>query len=329
MTPFLYKVADAFYTEYGSELYKHTFVFPNRRAAMFFQKYLAEIAGKPLFSPIIITIQELFASLSSYQQADRIEMLVILYNHYLKISGSTESFDDFLFWGDMLINDFDDTDKFMVDARELFRNVYNFKTLDDDLTHLGELQVEAIRRFWNNFMPVEGNETKEKFQETWKILYDLYEAFRFTLHENGRAYEGMMYREVVEQTRSGELNHEPTAGYVFVGFNALTLTEIKLMEFLRDSGQGDFYWDYESVFVHDELNRASFWVKENLSRFPSKLNFNGLKDTALEKDVASEKKGFKTNIEVVGVPSGVGQAKHISHIISNLIDKGEIRFEII
>jgi len=84
MTPFLYNVAEVFYAQYGNGLHRHTFVLPNRRAGIFLQKYLAEIAGKPLFSPTMLTIQELFASLSPYQLADRIEMLVMLYNHYGK-----------------------------------------------------------------------------------------------------------------------------------------------------------------------------------------------------------------------------------------------------
>lgn len=185
MTPFLYKVAELFLKEYGSDLYKHTFVFPNRRAAMFFQKYLAEIAEKPLFSPSTLTIQELFSSFSSFQQADRIEMLVMLHKHYIKISGSDESFDDFLYWGEMLLNDFDDVDKYLVDAKQLFRNVHNFRSLDDDLSYLNEKQIEAIRRFWTNFMPAEGSTTKEKFQETWKILYELYDSFRGDLIQLG------------------------------------------------------------------------------------------------------------------------------------------------
>lgn len=99
MIPFLYRVAETFYSEYLNEVYRLTFVFPNKRAGVFFQKYLAEIAGKPVFSPRIITIQELFESLSVYRIADRTEMLVMLYGEYIRISRSEESFDDFLYWG--------------------------------------------------------------------------------------------------------------------------------------------------------------------------------------------------------------------------------------
>jgi hypothetical protein len=313
MTPFLYKVAEVFYARLGNELYRHTFVFPNRRAGVFFQKYLAEIAGKPLFSPTIITIQELFANLSSCQPADRIEMLVMLYDHYGKISGSDESFDDFLYWGEMLLNDFDDVDKYLVDAKQLFRNVHDFRSLDDDLSHLTGEQIDAIRRFWTHFMPVEGNETKQRFQETWKVLYELYNAFRAELTEKGHAYEGMMFREVAGRAQAKEVTEWGAERFVFVGLNALTPAETVLMEHLRNLGMADFYWDYDSPFMHDTQNRASFRVKENLSRFPSTCTLDGF-----------GKKTEKTKIDLIGVSSGVGQAKHLTQILSELIASGEI-----
>lgn len=320
MTPFLYKVAKVFLKKHGSDLYRYKFVFPNRRAAMFFQKYLAEIAGKPMFSPTMLTIQELFGSFSFYQSADRIEMLVMLYNHFIKISGSTETFDDFLYWGEMLLNDFDDADKYMVDTKQLFKNVSDLKSIDDDMTHLDENQVEAIRRFWKNFMPAEGNKTKEKFQETWKILYELYDSFRNELKEKKRAYEGMIFRDVAEKAKDTILEDLITDNFVFVGFNALTPSEIELMEYLKSIGKTDFYWDYDSPFVHENLNRASLRVKENLEQFPSNHELKEGDFNLIESQIAES----KTKIEVIGVPSGVGQAKHLSQIISDLIESGDI-----
>ena len=312
MTPFLYKVAKLFYSKYGSELHKHTFVFPNRRAAMFLRKFLTEITGKPLFSPAMLTIQELFGSLSSYRQADKIEMLVILYRHFQSISGSEESFDDFLFWGEMLLNDFDDVDKYLVDEEQLFINVHDFRSLDDDLTHLDETQIEAMRRFWHNFMPVEGNDTKEKFHETWKILLQLYNSLRGELHDKGIAYEGMIFRDVAERASKNELEFSNDESFIFVGFNLLTPSESNLFNYLKRKGIADFYWDYESPLVHDELNRASFRIKDNLRLFPSKYDLESTDDQ------------IKSKIELIGVPSGVGQAKQVSNIITDLINKGEI-----
>ena len=113
MTPFLYIIAKIFYGQYGDRLYTRTFVFPNRRAGLFFQKYLAEIAGKPLFSPTILTIQELFEGFSPYRSSEKVELLVLLHRLYGEISGSDEPFDDFLYWGEMLLSDFNDVDKYL------------------------------------------------------------------------------------------------------------------------------------------------------------------------------------------------------------------------
>ncbi|QRX64382.1 PD-(D/E)XK nuclease family protein [Dysgonomonadaceae bacterium zrk40] len=313
MIPFLTQVAALFHQMRGNELYKETFVFPNRRAGVFFQKYLAEIAGKPLFSPRVITISELFTSLSPYRSADRIEMLVTLYNRYREISRSEESFDDFLYWGEMLLNDFDDTDKYLADARQLYRNVHDYRSLDDDLSHLTEEQIMAIRRFWNHFMPIEGNETKERFHQTWKILYDLYSSFRDSLKAKGVAYEGMMFREVAERAKRGDIDAPDNGGVVFVGLNALTPAETVLMEHLRNRGVADFYWDYDSPLVQEESNRASFRVKENLLRFPSKHQLPFV-----------DQECVKPQVELVGISSGVGQARHVTRILSELAASGRI-----
>ncbi len=308
MISFLHQIAALYHEKSGNELYRETFVFPNRRAGAFFQKQLAEIAGKPLFSPRVITISELFASLSSYRPADRIEMLVMLYNRYREVSGSEESFDDFLYWGEMLLNDFDDTDKYMADAGQLYRNVHDFRSLDDDLSHLTEEQVTAIRRFWSHFMPMEGNETKERFHQTWMILYELYCSFRAALHQKGMAYEGMMFREVAERAKAGEMMNSDTTRYVFVGLHALTPAETVLMEQLRNRGLADFYWDYDSPFLQDEKNRASYRVRENRSQFPSRYS---LPHTDHEK--------VKPQVELIGISSGVGQARHVTQILSELV----------
>lgn len=317
MTPFLYKIARVFYLHYGDELYKYTFVFPNRRAGFFFQKYLVEIAGKPLFSPSIITIQELFASMSSYRSADKIEMLVILYDQFRRISSSSETFDDFLYWGEMLLNDFNDVDKYMAEAKQLFRNVSDLRSMEDDLTHLNEKQIEAIRRFWTHFMPVGESDVKQKFQETWRILYDLYTSFRNELQEKGIGYEGMILREVAERARTGTLDlgkeTSPAGSFVFVGLNAITPAETVLLEYLKNIGVADFYWDYDSPQVQDPQNRASLWVNENLSKFPSRFVLH-----------TDQERNLKTKIELIGIPSGVGQAKHLSRILSQLIETGAI-----
>lgn len=312
MTPFLYRIAKTFYTEYGDSLYMHTFVFPNRRAGLFFQKYLAEISAKPLFSPKIVTINEFIEQLSSYQLVDRIDLLVRLYDIFISISKSDESFDDFVYWGEMLLNDFDDVDKYMIDATQLFTNVTDLKSIDDHATYLSEEQIAAIRQFWTNFMPYENSNTKKEFIETWQVLSPLYAQFKDELQANGLAYQGMIYREVAEKAKSDELTNLPDGEIVFVGLHALSTSEIKLLQHLKAKGNADFYWDYESPFVVDPTNKASLWVERNKTLFPSKQT------------IESNNFDDKINVEIMGIPSGVGQAKHATSILDRLIAEQKI-----
>ncbi|WP_436415099.1 PD-(D/E)XK nuclease family protein [Petrimonas sp.] len=321
MTPFLHHIAQTFYSEYGNELYKHTFVFPNKRAGVFFQKYLAEIAGKPVFSPKIITIQELFQSLSKYRIADKIEMLVMLYGQFTETGKSDELFDDFVYWGEMLLNDFNDVDKHMVDAKQLFRNIHNLKSMDDEMSYLTDEQVKAIQRFWSNFMPYEGNETKREFLETWEILFELYSSFRDALNAKGYAYEGMLFREVADRAKRKEDIELPFSDIVFVGLNALTPTEIELMKYLKNRDIADFYWDYDSPLVRDKKNRASLWVQENLTMFPSKLELKT--DIPLSCGEGAGERP-KPQVKLIGIPSGVGQAKIMNQLLTQLLNKKNI-----
>ena len=307
MTPFLYRIAQTFYSHYGENLYQHTFVFPNRRAGLFFQKYLAEISGKPLFSPQVITINELIEQLSTYQEVDKIELLVMLYDLFIGISESDESFDDFVYWGEMLLSDFEDVDKYMIDAEQLFTNVTDLKSIDDHATYLTEGQIEAIRQFWSNFMPYEESDTKKKFMETWEVLFPLYTQFREILHDKGLGYQGMIYRDVAQRAKNKEKLDIPEGEIVFVGLHALSTSEIELLKYLRTNGNADFYWDYESPFVNDPANKAMRWVERNKTLFPSKHTI----ETLVFED--------KINIEVMGIPSGVGQAKHTTSILNKLI----------
>lgn len=296
MKPFLYQIAELFYAAYGAEVSQLTFVFPNRRAGLFFQKYLSGLSERPLFSPKIATIHDLFMQLSGKQAADRIRMLFKLYELYGKRSGSTESFDEFLYWGEMLLNDFDDVDKYMVDARMLFRNLSDLKELDEGLDFLSEEQVEAIRMFWSSFYPRHDTPNQQHFLELWEVLYDLYTGLRASLAAEGYGYEGMIFREVVEELERDGERELPFQQVVFVGLNALSVSEERLLLALQKRGVADFYWDYDSPFVRDKDNRASFFAERNLRLFSSRRE--------LPKEEAVE-----PSIRVVGVPSGVGQAK--------------------
>lgn len=313
MIPFLYNVANVYYKTYGASVSRYTFVFPNRRAGLFFQKYLSEIAGKPIFSPEILTIADLFEKLSKKQKADRIEMLFLLYDIYKEISNSAETFDEFVYWGEMLLNDFDDVDKYLVDAQQLFRNIYDLKEIDDGFNYLTEDQINAIRRFWSNFLPIGENEKKKDFLEMWEVLYQLYTTLREKLQKKGLAYEGMIFREVAEKTiRKEDLSHS-FEKIIFVGLNGHSKSEETLLRYLQKQGVADFYWDYSSPLVRDVNNKASFFIDKNRMLFPSQLSL-----------MPEEQTFDKPIIEAVGIPSAIGQAKYVHSIIKSLFEEKQI-----
>ena len=314
MKPFLYQVATLFYQQYGAEIHRLAFVFPNRRAGLFFQKYLSEISERPLFSPSILTINDLFMQLSGKHPADKIQMLFRLYELYKQRSGSSESFDEFIYWGEMLLNDFDDIDKYMVDARMLFRNVSDLKSLDDDFNYLSPEQVQAIRSFWSSFYPKGDSPNQQHFLELWEILYDLYAGLRTSLAKDGCGYDGMIFREVVEQLEKEPMSDFPFDQVVFVGLNALSVSEERLLLALQKKGVADFYWDYVGPWVTDPDNKASFFLGRNLRLFPSRMQLPATGPVQAE-------------IRVMGVPSAIGQAKQVYPILQALADEQQLTDE--
>lgn len=310
MKAFLYRIAEKYYKEYGSDIKKLVFVFPNRRAGLFFQKHLASLSKQPLFSPFIFTISDFITDLSGLLPADKIRMLFMLYDIYTKRSGSEESFDEFLYWGDILLSDFDDVDKYLVNAKSLFTNVTDLHEIDRDFEFLSVNQVAAIRSFWTSFNPEKKKKNEDSFVAIWEILFDIYTEFKSQLKANSLGYEGMIFREVAEkceQTIQQDMTYEKV---IFVGLNALTEAERKILLSLKKGGVAEFYWDYESEWVRDPENKASYFVKRNIHDFPSA-------------EIVTTGHPIP-EITVIGVPSNVGQAKQIYPILDNLIVSKEL-----
>jgi hypothetical protein len=299
------------------------FIFPNRRAGLFFQKYLSELSDRPLFSPTILTIHDLFLQLSGKQTDDRIRTLFTLYRIYADRNPLAETFDEFLYWGEMLLNDFDDIDKYMANARMLFTNVTDLRTIESDYGFLSETQIAAIRAFWSSFYPDSNSTNRQNFLAVWQILYDLYTELRNLLSAENKGYEGMIFREVAERLQTDENPELPYDQLVFVGLNALSTVEEKLLLLLQKRGIADFYWDYASAKVTDKNNRASFFAERNRTLFPSRLN------------LPPEEAPPAPRIDVIGIPSGTGQAKQVHTLLNdlcantNLTDEESLRTAIV
>ena len=269
MQSFLQLVAHDLYTKIGNDLSRTVLVFPNKRANLFFNEYLAGESDKPIWSPAAMSISDLFQKLSVQKSGDPIRLVCELYKVFKEETRSQETLDDFYFWGELLISDFDDVDKNMVDADKLFSNLQDLKNLMDDYEFLDKEQEEAIQQFFQNFSIEKRTELKEKFISLWDKLGTIYHRYRVNLAELGIAYEGMLYRNVIEQLDTDQLKYDK---YIFVGFNVLNKVESDFFRKLKDAGKALFYWDYDIFYTQQiKKHEAGEFLKRNLEEFPNEL----------------------------------------------------------
>lgn len=315
MEYFLENIARSLHNEFGNTLNRHCLVFPNRRAGLYFLKYLAARIDKPVWAPSVITINELFRSYSGLQAAGNEILLFELYKVYRKLKKTPESFDDFYFWGDMLLNDFDDVDKYLVNAVDLFRNVQDIKNIDIQFGGLTEAQIEIIKRFWINFNFDKPTSEKSGFISIWSILSDLYSGFRGSLHEKNLAYEGMIFRELAEKISEKSVSESRWDIVHFIGFNALNECEKVIMKSLKKAGTARFYWDYDNSYIREgKLNSAGFFMQENLKIFGNDMPSDWNYDTMI-----SDKSSVARR-RVIDTSSDVAQVKLISQLIKEIPD---------
>ena len=275
METFLQLVAQDLYKKTGNDLSRTVVVFPNKRASLFFNEQLAAQSDRPLWSPTYVSISDLFRQLSPWKAGDPIRLVCELYRVFREETKSEETLDDFYFWGELLISDFDDVDKNLVDADRLFGNLQDLKNIMDIPDYLSQEQEEAIQEFFRNFSIEKRTELKEKFISLWDKLGDIYRHYRKRLAELGIAYEGMMYRQVMEELNTQRLDYDR---YVFVGFNVLNRVEQAFFLRLQEAGKAWFYWDYDVFYTRrpSEANppykhEAGEFILRNLKLFPNQL----------------------------------------------------------
>lgn len=312
METFLKIVASDLFRRKGNNLARTAIVFPNKRAGLFFNEYLAQQSDKPIWAPAYISIRELFRSLSSWETGDSVKLVCELYKVFREQTQSKETLDDFYFWGELLLADFDDADKNMVDTHRLFTNLKDLRTLMDDYTFIDKEQEEAIQQFFHNFSIEKRTALKEKFISIWDTLGHIYQGFRQRLMEQGIAYEGMLYRDAVEKLNTDTLPHDT---YVFVGFNVLNKVERELFHRLNDAGKALFYWDYDEFYMSKPHHEAGEFIKRNLQDFPSALPASAFQ----EMNTLSSPK----EIRYIASPTENAQARYLPQWIRENLTESE------
>lgn len=278
-------------------------VFPNKRASLFLNQALYAEAGKPIWSPTYITISDLFRQHSTKQVPDQILLVFKLYNVFCEIMGTDESLDHFYSWGQLLLSDFDDLDKNMAEADKLFINLEAWQEMKD-FSFLSETQRACLENFFGKMF----SETKmqERFNDIWRHLGDIYHSYKQLLSDNDEAYEGMLYREVVEADNI-VFHHKH---YIFIGFNLLQKVEQKLFKKLKHEGRAEFYWDYDTYYIN-KTQEAGKYISQYLGKFPNELSEErispGLSHEEIYHNLARDK-----DITYASAPTENIQARYVS-----------------
>jgi hypothetical protein len=257
MIPFLKETAQQL-LDSGRDLKDLRVVLPNRRAGLFFTKYLGELIQQPVWMPEVVTIEQLVYQLAGNTPTDDLTLVFELYEEYRSLQKDAEPFDRFFHWGELILKDFNDLDQFLAPVKQVYAHLAEIKEFESDLSFLTEEQWALIAQFWKAFE--RQNETeKERFLKFWQILGSLYEGFQDRLQTSGLAYGGQLYRQVASTT---EAIAKPDKHLIFIGFNAFTLAEEKIITHFIAAFGAEIFWDVDAYYLDDKLQEAGLFFRD-------------------------------------------------------------------
>lgn len=310
---FLGEVASSLYHKYGNEIENLTIVFPSLRARLFFSEALSQATQqRVIWQPRYISMDDIMCEASSYRKGDKIRILTEFYKIYSR--HHNESFDKFYHWGEILLNDFDMIDKYMIDADMLFSNIFDLKELEADISYITPEMRETINQFWSHFQEQESlSAYKVRFLKIWKSLAPIYHTLRQRLKELNIGYTGMIYRSAADNLKQGVINFKTGQHYVFVGFNALSECEKQVLTFLQNNYKTDFFWDYDSYYTDDTNQEAGMFLRDNIKKFTPSHDITH--DNFLN---------IKKKITVISTSSNIIQCKYIDTLLREIEPKYRI-----
>ncbi len=296
---FLDKIATVIINKYGHSLSNTIIVLPNKRAKVFLIESLKNQIDNNIICPEIISIEDFIQDISNIRSIDPIELLFEFFEVYLSITDKKhqQDFELFANWAKTLLQDFNEIDRYLLDPNHV-------------LTYLKD--IEDIKK-WG--VEVE-NKTKllENYIDFWKLLPSYYNALYKHLIDEGFGYQGLIYREAVNNLAAFS-NSVQSKKYIFAGFNALNAAEEKIIQYLINENLAEIFWDADQAFLNDPYHDAGLFLR----RFKS--SWKHYKSNPFEwivNDFAATK-----NIQVIGTPKTVGQAKIAGSIIEKIIENDD------
>lgn len=334
-TPFLQSIVKAYSTE-NNDLSDYLFIFPSRRACTFFLKNITtSYRGRVAMLPDVMTMSEFVEKISGRIVAGRIELLFILYKAYVNLQATTgatgiQEFDKFRRWGETALSDFNEVDMQDADPDEIFKNVKDIREISSNFLTEEQLKVmeeyfgqtydpaELATGFWKDFNAKKDNELHKKFLPIWQTMAPLYHEFHEALKHQGLISSGGAYRLAADVLEESIPESITAKKIVFVGFNALTRSEIRIFDALAsyqtDDGSdsfADFFWDIVGPVINDSTSVAGRYVLRNNKRWPSP-------QWASQYLSSSEIMEMPEKIKVIAVPSNSLQAKVVGDEIEKM-----------
>ena len=268
------------------------FVLPSKRAGTFLRRAIAETAKKTFFSPEIFSIESFVERISGLRYASDTQQLFVLYQSYMaQKKGVKDDFFTFSNWARTLLQDFNEIDRYLIDANQLFSNLaaiqeINHWSLQSEKTQM----MEDYLSFWNNLEP-------------------LYHSFNEALLEEGLGNQGLVYRKACDGLND-YLENKPDSIFIFVGFNALNTAETHIVQNILSKVESEIYWDIDSYFLEDPVHDAGFFIRDHLQKWSY---FQQNKLVGVSNHYMSKK-----HIEIIGMPKNVSQAKYAGQLLNRL-----------
>ena len=290
---FLDKLSQAILSQSDIELSNCLIVLPNKRAKVFLLESLKNQLEKTSFAPTIISIEDFIQDISGLRTIDSIELLFEFYEVYLSVTEKTkqQSFEEFAAWAKTAIQDFNEIDRYLLEPNHVF------SYLED---------IEALKRW--DLQPKDKTKLITTHLEFWAKLPLYYESFYNHLLKKGVGYQGLLYREAVKNLIS--FTPTVTNQIYFAGFNALNQAEEKIIKHLANENKAKIYWDIDAVFLNDSYHDAGLFIRKFKKEWKPFVN----QDFEWVVNHFSEEK----NIEIIGTPKSIGQAKIVGTIIEKI-----------
>ncbi len=294
---FLHQLAQEVLRNYSDNLSELTIVLPNKRAKVFLLDKLKSLVSNNVFAPEIISIEDFIQDVAGIRSIDNVELLFEFYEVYLSITDGDkqESFESFANWAKTLLQDFNEIDRYLLVPNTILKYLENIKEIEHWSVDINK-QTDLI----------------EKHLAFWKKLPDYYSSLYQYLLNKGVGYQGLIYREAVENLDHFSENNSGKQ-FVFAGFNALNQAEEKIIQHLLALDNAKIYWDIDETLLYDSFHDAGLFQR----RFKSDwIHYKTHPYEWIVKDFSEEK-----NIHVITTSKSIGQAKIAGSIIEKHIDE--------